>query len=255
MEATLNVYAVPAQVTPEELAGGAVVVIDVLRASTTILHALEAGAAEIIPCQEVDDALAVAAKLPDDKAILGGERGGLRIDGFDLGNSPSEYTPDRVEGRTVVMTTTNGTRALLRCRLAARVLVGAFVNAAAVTERLVAEKRVHLLCAGTRGQFSRDDFLLAGLLAERLEQQGISCQLNVQAAAAKAEWEASFPPRSSAGFEPPDPEQLAEALRTSAGGRHLVTIGLEADILAAAQIDRFRTVPELDPKTFRIQRS
>src|SRR3989339_400165 len=162
MKNQLHGYTPPTPGAAGGLAGATVVVIDVLRASTTIIHALNAGAAEIIPCGEVEQARALAADFPREEVVLGGERGGLPIDGFDLGNSPSEYTPDRVAGRTIVFTTTNGTRAMMRCRKAGRVLIGAFVNASAVAEQLVGCERISLLCAGTEGEYSRDDILMAG---------------------------------------------------------------------------------------------
>ncbi|HYW81106.1 MAG TPA: 2-phosphosulfolactate phosphatase, partial [Thermoguttaceae bacterium] len=116
MTPTLNVYALPRLVDPEKLAGGTAVVIDVLRASTTIVHALESGAREIIPCSDVGEARAIASQLSAGEFVLGGEREGLPIDGFDLGNSPSEYLPHRVEDKAVVFTTTNGTRAISQVR-------------------------------------------------------------------------------------------------------------------------------------------
>jgi 2-phosphosulfolactate phosphatase len=250
MDAILSVYGLASEVRPEELAGGTVVVIDVLRASTTIVHALEAGAAQVIPCQEVDEARRAATQLPKGSAVLGGERGGLRIDGFDLGNSPTEYTPDRVAGRTVVFTTTNGTRAMPRCQMADRVLIGAFVNARAVCRQLAGAEQIHLLCAGTRGEPGRDDLLLAGLLVELLERQGgDNRQLNAQAETARQQWRLAFPD-PNAEIEP---ERLADELRDSPGGRNLTVEGLAADILTAARIDLFDTVPELDPRTLRIR--
>lgn len=254
MNPTLNVYALPTLVEPEELAGGTVVIIDVLRASTTIVHALEAGATEVIPCLDVEDAQAAAAELPEGSAILGGERGGLPIDGFDLGNSPADYTPDRVGGRTVIFTTSNGTRAMWRCRLADRVLIGAFVNASAVCDRLVGADQIHLLCAGSRGEYSRDDTLLAGLLIERiLQQSGTTYQLNAQALTARENWRSSFALPVALGAEPLEPGRLAEQLRASVGGRRLMAIGLGNDLLTAAHVDRFQSVPELDPATFRVR--
>ena len=110
MKPTLNVYALPRYVEPGKLAGGTAVVIDVLRSTTTIVHALAAGADAVIACQEVADALALAGRFPAGQAVLGGEREGVRIKGFRLGNSPDEYTPDEVGGKTVLLTTTNGTR-------------------------------------------------------------------------------------------------------------------------------------------------
>src|ERR1700678_3263988 len=91
--ATINVHLLPRLVEETELAGSVCVVIDVLRATTTMAHALSAGAREVIPCLEVEDALRAAANLPRKQVLLGGERSGVKIDGFDLGNSPSEYPP------------------------------------------------------------------------------------------------------------------------------------------------------------------
>jgi 2-phosphosulfolactate phosphatase len=128
MLTSLAVHFLPALVAPEELAAGDAVMIDVLRASTTITQALVSGATAVIPRAEVEEARKTAGELPAGTAVLGGERGGLPIQGFDVGNSPSEYTPAAVRGKSVVFTTTNGTLALVQCRAAARVLVGSFVN-------------------------------------------------------------------------------------------------------------------------------
>src|SRR3954466_4840732 len=124
----LNVYNLPSEVEERELAGGTAVVIDVLRATSTICQALAAGAREVVPFVTVEDALAAAAKVGRSNVVLGGERHGVLIPGFDLGNSPSEYTPAAVGGRLVFITTTNGTRALQHARLAKRVVVASFLN-------------------------------------------------------------------------------------------------------------------------------
>jgi 2-phosphosulfolactate phosphatase len=258
MARVLGVYGLPSEVNEDELAGGTVVVIDVLRASTSIVHAMDAGAAAVIPCEEIDDARARAAQLPEGTAVLGGERLGLPIDGFDLGNSPDEYTPARVKGRTVVFTTTNGTRAVAKCRKAARVLIGAFVNAEAVLNELVGCEKIHLLCAGTRGEVGRDDMLMAGVLVDRvIRRASMRYQLNAQAVTAQKQWKSCFPVTTGAASDSLDPGELAKQLSNSQGGRNLTAIGLEKDILTAAQIDRFSIVPELDLKTLciRIARS
>ena len=195
----------------------------------------------------------MAAALPAGQALLGGERGGLRIAGFDLGNSPAEYTPQRVAGKTIVLTTTNGTRAIHQCRLARRTLIGAFVSAAALVEQLVREERVCLICAGTQGEVSRDDLLLAGLLVERLQRRsGLNCRLSDEAAAAREDWLRSFPmPAAASGLI--EPERLAAELADSPGGRNLLAVGLEADILAAARLDLFARVPQWLPDQMRIR--
>ncbi len=256
MTQLLNVYALPSVVRPEEMAGGTAVVIDVLRAATTIVHALEAGADEIIPCLEVEEARRLAAEMAPGRVVLGGERNGLPIEGFDLGNSPTEYTPDRVEGKTVVFTTTNGTRALAMCGRAKRVLIGAFVNATAIFEELAGSSGVHLLCAGTRGAYSRDDVLLAGLLVERLQRSaGMSYRLNAQAVTAKENWASSFAVPYTIGAESLEPERLAAELRKSIAGRNVTAIGREEDILTASRLDRFHCVPEVDRATGHIRRA
>src|SRR5690606_11896085 len=114
------------------------VIIDVLRASTSVSAALQAGAARVIPFATIDDAKRFADKLAaaGEPPLLGGERGGVKIEGFDLGNSPREYTAERVGGRTIAFTTTNGTRALMAAASAARVYMGAYANLNQLSDRL-----------------------------------------------------------------------------------------------------------------------
>jgi 2-phosphosulfolactate phosphatase len=219
---------------------------------------LAAGAKAVVPCLEVDEARQAAAKYPAGQAVLGGERGGLRIEGFDLGNSPSEYTPETVGGRTVVFTTTNGTRALRQCRQASRVLTGALVNLSAVCRELAkplaAGDDAHLLCAGTRGEVTGEDALLAGAVVHRLKAAGnspggpaTSLVLNDQACLAELAWHALT------GGRAPSPAELADRLaRQTRGGRNVTALGLAADIVDAATIDRFSFVPELDVSQWTI---
>ncbi len=113
---------------------------------------------------------AAPARRPGD-VVLGGERRGLKIEGFDLGNSPAEYTSESVGGKDVVLTTTNGTKALSHARQSAQIYVGAFVNLSAVCAKLSESMHVDLLCAGTDGQITREDVLLAGAVVARLTEQ------------------------------------------------------------------------------------
>jgi 2-phosphosulfolactate phosphatase len=251
MATSLAVHFLPALVSADEVAAGDVAMIDVLRASTTITHALAAGAAVVIPCREIEEARDKAAKFPPGAVVLGGERGGLPIAGFDLGNSPGEYTRAAVDGKTVVFTTTNGTQALMHCRAAARVFIGGFVNLSAVVRRLAGERPIHLLCAGTRGQVTREDVLCAGALCELLRETVVDASLiNDQARIAMDCWRAAVPhgarpPRALAG-------ELSLALHDTQGGRNLMAIGLEHDIDVAAEVDRFDIVPQLDIALWRI---
>ena len=252
MPHTINVHLLPVLVEPHELAGTTVVVIDVLRATTTIIHALAAGAKEVVPLLEVDEARDLAAKLPG-QAVLGGERGGKRIEGFDLGNSPLEYTSATVGGKTLVFTTTNGTRAMLRCAQARRILIAGFVNFSAVCRELTGEEQIEIVCAGTDGHVTREDTLLAGAIVEEVGQalpdtvrKAEPALRNDQAEIAADAWRTAVGTLS--GRDP-----LAAALRESRGGRNLIEIGQEDDIDLAAQIDRFDIVPELDIAAWRIR--
>jgi len=254
MNPTLNVYALPTLAGPDELAGATVVVIDVLRAATTIIHALDAGATAVIPCSDIPTARQLADQHPKELVVLGGEQNGLPIEGFDLGNSPSEYVPDRVAGKVVIFTTTNGTKAMLSSSRAGRVLIAAFVNASSVAERLSGSPRICLLCAGTENHFSRDDVLLAGLLVDRLQRHGgIQYRLNAQAITARENWTASFAVPYVIGAEPLPPELLVAQLEKSEGGRRLIDIGAGEDIRTAAQLDRFSIVPEMDTRNLTIR--
>jgi 2-phosphosulfolactate phosphatase len=250
---TLKAHFLPDLTAPEKLAGGAVVVIDVLRATTVIAHALAAGAREVIPCLEVDEALRIAQDLPKGQAVLAGERDGMKIDGFDLGNSPAEFTPESVEGKIVVFTTTNGTRAMTYCRDARRVLTGAFVNGSAVIEALSGEDHIHLLCAGTRREVTREDVLFAGFVADGLllrlgDAVGPAPEINDELRIARDCWQAAR--ADCGGLRVVD--SLSLTLRSTQGGRNLKKIGLEHDIELAARLDRFAIVPELQVRPWRI---
>jgi 2-phosphosulfolactate phosphatase len=230
------------RIPPAAMEGGIAVVIDVLRASTTIITALAHGATLVLPRRSIDAARAAAATRPG--AVLGGERGGLAIAGFDLGNSPAEYTADRVAGRPVVITTTNGTAALAACHEAGEVLVGAIVNRAAVaaTARQLAEATgataIHLVCAGTDGHVTDEDVLAAGAI---LDAAGDDAHLDEASRAARA----SFRALAAAG-RPGLEQRIATAFRTCRGGENLIALGMERDLPLAAAIDSLAVVPRLD---------
>jgi 2-phosphosulfolactate phosphatase len=249
----LDVHPLPKLVADNTLAGSTVVVIDLLRASTTICQAVASGAAEVVPFLEVDDAQAAAAAATDrGKIVLGGERGGRRIDGFDLGNSPAEYTPKAVAGRRVFLTTTNGTRALDHARLARRVLVGSFVNLSAVADSIRDEPRIDILCAGTAGEVTREDLLAAGAMIDAICFSDVSARnLNESAAAARIEWRRMCEAARAAGRSVV--QQLAIELRDTLGGRNVLSIGLEHDLVDCAQINALDVVPELDIAAWRIR--
>jgi 2-phosphosulfolactate phosphatase len=152
-------------VTRERVEGCSALVIDVLRASTTIITALNGGAAAVIPVAEPDDARRYAGTA----ALIAGERRADKLEGFDLGNSPVEVAATPLAGRTIVFTTSNGTRALLAARGAAAVAIAAFVNLSAAVEWALGQGRdTTIVCAGERGEPSLDDSVCGGLLAAGL---------------------------------------------------------------------------------------
>jgi 2-phosphosulfolactate phosphatase len=237
----LRVHLLPGLIAADKLAGSTCVVIDVLRATTTTICALAAGARAVIPCLTIDDARQRAAALPPGSGLLGGERGGLPIAGFDLGNSPAEYTPATVAGKSIVLTTTNGTKALLHCRQATDILVGAFVNLSALCSVLSTSSRIDLVCAGTDGEIAREDALLAGAIVARLAEKGARnlFDLNDQAALARDAWLRIMAHAAPLDVKP----RLIDALRASQGGRNLIELQMDHDIDLSAEMDRFDLVP------------
>jgi 2-phosphosulfolactate phosphatase len=240
----------PALIPAGRLRGGVAVMIDVLRSSTMIVHALVAGCPAVIPCTEVDEARRAAASLPDGRAILAGERHGVPIEGFDLGNSPGQCSPAVCQGKTMVITTTNGTRALLCCREAELVLLGAFVNFAATAQRLFHEaKPIHLVCAGTEGEISYEDTLLAGAFASHFKDLDHPLG-NDQAEVAAGLWarvEESIWFKTDKKTQAADANPLVRYLTRGQGGRRVVELGLSSDIADAARLNRpdFQIVAEL----------
>jgi 2-phosphosulfolactate phosphatase len=155
------------------------VVFDVLRATSSMVTALARGAVGIIPVQELDEALSIRRREPD--VLLAGERDGVRITSdltgsiaFDLGNSPREFTSETVKGKTIVMTTTNGTRGLRACAAAQTVLAGSFLNLTATAEfiRRANPSNVVVVCSGTFEEAAHEDTLAAGALCDLLYDQG-----------------------------------------------------------------------------------
>lgn len=161
----VRVFGTPDMLANVDLRAWAVVVIDALRMTSVAAVAKANGCTGLRAVAEVSEARAMAEITG---ALLGGERNALRIEGFDFSNSPLEYTRAQIAGRRLVMTTSNGTRAILAAKDARRVLLGAFVNAEAIARALEGEAQVALLCAGTLGAFTLEDALAAGAILSRL---------------------------------------------------------------------------------------
>ena len=220
------------------LHGTVAVVIDVLRATTVFTVATQSGVREVVPVLDVETALHLKQNYPPEKVLLGGERHGLPIEGFDLGNSPQHYTPEKVAGKTLIFTTTNGTVAMHAAKFARIIYIASFLNAGAVVESLQNKdstaNSIAIICAGTNGKETEEDLLLAGCLTFRLTRRH-NYQLNEAAERAADLWQ-----------EPIDVVQLEKLLRESIGGKNLLRLGLDADITASAQLDTIGVVPQLN---------
>ena len=253
------VHLLPSLMPPGSLRGGVAVVVDVLRATTVMVSALAAGCEAIIPCQEIDEVQDIAASLPKGTALLAGERGGLPIPGFDLGNSPGEFTPEVCEGKTLVMTTTNGTRAILACLDADRVYIASFANLRATIDEVAVQffkkdhgHPVHIVCSGTEGFISLEDSLLAGALATGIASLTVANYPegerlgNDQAFIVLSQWLET----KRYLMERP----LERLLSLGRGGQNVRRIGRDKDITAATRIDRHPVVAELCRDPLRIVR-
>jgi len=229
----IDVYFTPLGVAPGDLAGRGVVVIDVLRATTTIVTALANGAKAVIPAATPDEAVRLAAKLEKNGVLLAGERRSVKIAGFALGNSPREMTPAAVATKTIVLATTNGTPALVAAQGGDPVLVGAPANFRAVVERarqVLAERgSLTIICAGREKQFAIEDAYTAGRLVKALRKGSRKVQLNDAAQAATS---------LTAAFA-----SWTEALEGSEAARQLTEANLADDVAFAARADRFAVVP------------
>ncbi|VAX39595.1 hypothetical protein MNBD_PLANCTO02-2545 [hydrothermal vent metagenome] len=244
MSQRLSVHLLPHLFSSDEITGGVAVVIDVLRATTTITCALSEGAKAILPCLDIETAQHLAANSTNEKIFLGGERQGKKIEGFDFDNSPSSYTEKKVAGKTIAFTTTNGTKALHAALSAEDILIGAFVNLDAIISFLENEERpIHLICAGTNGNITAEDVLFAGaVVCGLVSQNKKDYQLNDSATLA-----------ASAVQEPLQNDQLLlDALRKSHGGQNLIQLGFDADIALAATRNTYPIIPQYDKKSSRI---
>src|SRR5580765_7631202 len=165
----LHVVFAPGGLTPADVQGRTVFVIDILRATTTMCAALDHGAKAIIPVASTEEALRLAQTIGSTDVLLAGEKNCVRIPGFALGNSPLEMTEQAVRGKTLIVTTTNGTKALLTAQGATAIYVAAAVNLTVAGERarqaLEEQRDILILCAGREGAFGLDDAYCAGRLA------------------------------------------------------------------------------------------
>jgi 2-phosphosulfolactate phosphatase len=224
-----DIELIPRDVPNRKGEGKVFVVIDVLRATTTIIEALSNGCTDVIPVVTVDEAFSLAKRLPGEETLIGGERGGLKVDGFDLGNAPREYSRDVVSGKRVILTTTNGTRALQSVAGCELVFVAGFTNAHAVVQRCIALKADPVIIpAGREGKFSLEDVVCGGMMMDLLKREGVVLTDGA---------------RASCILYKAFAHDLLEMARNSEHGRELIRLGLEEDLAFCVQTNVSVLVP------------
>jgi 2-phosphosulfolactate phosphatase len=232
----IAVVLLPDQLHSEHLRDRAVVVFDVLRATTCIAAALYAGAREVRVFRTLDDVRGAATSLASESRLLCGEAKCLRPPGFDLGNSPGEFTSQRVRDRIVLLSTTNGTRALVAARDAGELYATALVNASATAGSLIASGRdVTLVCAGMDGAFAMEDVIGAGSVITAIRMQGVDVQLVSDAAHAALDLHVTALKRG-----------LYETFLLCRGGQNVLAAGLAEDLRFAARVDCCPVVARCD---------
>ena len=229
----IDVYFTPLGLNAGDLAGRGVVVIDVLRATSSIVTALSSGAKAVVPAATSEEAVRLTANLEKDGIVLAGERRMVKIEGFGLGNSPREMTREAVGGKTVYLATTNGTPALVAAQGGDPVLVAAALNFTAVAERakaLFAERGdLVIMCAGREKQFALEDAYTAGRLVKAVKKGARKVTLND---AAQVSLDLAG---QQGGWE--------DAFDVSDAARQLIEVGLGDDVAYCAHPDRFTVVP------------
>jgi 2-phosphosulfolactate phosphatase len=229
----IDLYISPASVERAPLEGRSVVVVDVLRSSTTIAWALRSGAAKVIPVESVEEATRLAHTLDAKTRLLCGEREGKKVGGFDLGNSPREYVRERVEGKTLVFASTNASPLMAKALGGYEQRLLGYVNLGAVTDALrKAGADVAIVCAGRNGRFSLEDAACAGALVRRL--RGVVPGLALNDAAEMA-----------ADYDHAHGHDVEAILRRSEHGRYLIELGFEEDLPVCAAVDQVPIVPLL----------
>jgi 2-phosphosulfolactate phosphatase len=231
----LDVCFTPGGLSAAEVQGRTVFVIDILRATTSICVALSHGAKAIIPVGSTEEALRLAQTIGSANVLLAGEKQCVRIPGFHLGNSPLEMTEAAVRGKTIIVTTSNGTRALLACQGAAAIYPAAAVNLTVAAERareaLDGDQDILIVCAGRDGTFSLDDAYCAGRLVSAILGGTKPSRALNDAGLASLDLVRRYGSR------------WTRPLAYSQAGRELIRLGFRADLREAARVDAYPILP------------
>ena len=239
----IEVFFTPAQIDEIQLKDKNVVVIDVLRASTTIATALHRGAREIIPVSTIESAVKISGSLFGEVTLRGGERNAKMIEGFNLGNSPLEYTEELVRGKSIIFVTTNGSGAIVKGRHSKNLVVGSFVNLSNVVEFLIQlAEDVTIVCAGKGNSFCLEDSACVGRIINTLTDTAGMELLIDDAGQAAAALDKTFG------------KNILKMLKSSEHGRYLVDIGFGDDLKVCAGLDTVSVLPMLYGNALRLSK-
>ena len=207
------------------------VVIDVLRASSSIITALSNGANEIIPVATIEFAVKVSGGMFGGKTLLGGERNTKMIDGFALGNSPFEYSQKIVENKFIVFFSTNGSKAIVKAKFSKNLFIGSFNNLSAITKHLIKlNENVEILCAGNNNLFSLEDSVCSGMLIDEIVKMNSKVELSDSSLAALAMYEKFG-------------SNIYEMLKNTEHGKKLIQNGFESDIEYCSRCNTTNNIP------------
>jgi len=236
----LDVLFSPVQADELFFTGKTTVVIDVLRASSTIITALSNGAKEIVPVGTVEFAVKVSGGIFGGQTLLGGERNTKKIEGFALGNSPSEYTAEIISGKSIVFYSTNGSRAIVKAKYSANLFICSFNNLKALAKHIKKlNEDVIILCAGNNNLFSLEDSVCAGMLVTELIAGNKTAELTDASTAALALFK-SFG------------KNIFKMLSETDHGQLLINNGFEEDLKACAELDSTDVIPFYAGNTLKV---
>ncbi len=228
----IEIQLLPVLSPSHQLSERTVVVLDVLRATSVIVQALSQGALGIFPVATIEEAFEMAKRVPAGAVLLGGERGSRKIEGFDLGNSPREYRAEVVQGKTIILTTTNGTKAFQAVSSGKAILTGSFFNIGAIAHQcLVLGNDLLIYPSGDEGRFSLEDTVCGGMLIDRILTE------------AQGEVVLTDASHSAHILFQRFKENLREAFHLSTHGRDLIDRGFEEDLAFCAQVDITSILP------------
>ncbi|NLL61871.1 MAG: 2-phosphosulfolactate phosphatase [Candidatus Atribacteria bacterium] len=236
----VEIALLPDEILDKDISNHLVVIIDILRASSTIVTALSEGANSVIPVYSIEKAIKVSEDLCSEQVLLCGERNGLKLPGFYLGNSPLEYIGKHIKSKIIILSTTNGTKALQLTRKAAKIIIGCFLNIGAVVSYCQNyNKDILMVCAGDRGNISLEDTVCAGMMKYLIENRN-----NGKTPPLFFNDDGQIAYFLYRKFK--DDDDLIKVLETSVWGKKLKEKGFAKDLVFCAQKNLYKTIPVLE---------